>query len=145
MKKLTTTEGVFGPFKSIVATSTHYDADGCILPYSVYTENGVISDVEPEDLPPVTPPPAVPTVVTPRQARLVLALAPATDGVSPTLLAQVEAVFESLPEPQKTVAKVTWEYNTEVQRNNPLIAQMQAAIGFTAAQIDQLFIQASQL
>lgn len=87
----------------------------------------------------------LPAFVTPRQARLVLVSNPATDEAYPNLLAQVEAAFASLPEPLKTQAEITWEYSTEIQRNNPLIAQMQAVIGFTDEQIDQLFIQAATL
>jgi hypothetical protein len=88
---------------------------------------------------------AVPSEVTPRQARIVLALKPATSGDHPHLLAQVEAAFGSLPEPEKTVARITWEYSIAVERTNPLIGQMQAIIGFTDEQIDQLFIEAAKL
>lgn len=93
----------------------------------------------------VDPPPPIPTSVTPRQARIVLALTPSEDPAFANLLQQVEAAFAALPEPDKTVAEITWNFSTEIQRSNPLITQMQAIIGFTDEQIDQLFIQAATL
>jgi hypothetical protein len=79
----------------------------------------------------------VPFSVTPRQARLAL--------LGAGLLPAVEAAIDRLPEPQKTAAKITWEFSTEVQRNNGLIPQMATALGMTKAQIDQLFIAAKGL
>lgn len=99
------------------------------------------------DIPPVPEPEIViPSVVTPRQARLVLALQPAPEesGFS-TMLQFIEAEFDNLPEPDKTIASITWEYSTEVQRSNPLIAQVAIIANLTEEQLDQLFLQASTL
>lgn len=80
---------------------------------------------------------AVPQAVTMRQARLAL--------LGAGKLAQVEAAINALQEPQKSAAKITWEYSQEVQRHNGLVPQMAAALGMTDAQIDALFVAASKL
>lgn len=82
-------------------------------------------------------PDAVPFSVSMRQARLAL--------LGAGMLTQVEAAINALPEPQRTAAKITWEYSTEVQRNFGLVPQMAAALGLTDAQIDALFIAARGL
>jgi hypothetical protein len=38
-----------------------------------------------------------------------------------------------------------WEYCVEVRRDNALIAGAQAALGLTAAQIDELFRDAAEI
>lgn len=81
---------------------------------------------------------SVPSTVTPRQIRLALIMS----GVT---LSTIEAAIDSLPEPRRSVAKVTWEYSVEFQRGNPLIASMGPALGLTDAQIDQLFMLAATL
>lgn len=101
-----------------------------------------------------------PTSITPRQARIVLALQPspetqpedwdeeangAWEPTFPHMLAYVEDAFTQLPEPDKTVASITWEYATEVLRTDPLVAQMAQVIGLTDEQVDQMFMEASEL
>ena len=66
-----------------------------------------------------------------RQARLALL----ADG----LLDDIEAAL-STPE-----YKIWWEYSTVVERNNPLVEQVLAILGKSDAEIDQMFIGASQL
>ena len=102
---------------------------------SLYKESIV---VKPEPI-------GVPFSVTMRQARIVLALQPSPDNAFPNLLAYVLAQFDQLPEPDRTIADITFEYSTEVQRNNPLIAQVAAMGGLTDEQIDEMFIQAATL
>ena len=91
------------------------------------------------DVPPVPepPPPAVPTAVTMRQARLALLGAGA--------LAGVEAAINALPSPQKEAARIEWEYATEVQRSSGLVPMMGAALGLDDAALDALFIAAAAL
>ena len=84
--------------------------------------------------PPVAP---VPEVVTMRQARLAL--------LGAGLLAQVEAAIASMPEPYKTAASIEWEYSNALQRSNPLVAQLGAALGLDDAEIDALFVEAAKL
>ena len=81
---------------------------------------------EPADIPPVVIPD-----ISMRQARLALL----ADG----LLDDIEAAM-STPE-----YKIWWEYSTVVERNNPLVKQVLAILGKSDAEIDQMFIGASQL
>lgn len=80
----------------------------------------------------------IPFAVTPRQIRLALLGA----GIS---VATIEAAIDSLPEPNKSAARITWEYSVEFQRSNPLIQSMSPMLGLTSEQVDQLFLIASTL
>ena len=57
----------------------------------------------------------------------------------------VESAINSLPEPNRTMAKITWEYSVEFQRNNPLLVAVAPALGLTSKQVDDLFTLASKL
>ena len=81
--------------------------------------------------------PAVPDVVTMRQARLAL--------LQTGVLAGVEAAIDGLPEPQRSAARIEWEYSGEVQRSYGLVSAMAPALGLTETQIDALFIAAAAL
>lgn len=80
----------------------------------------------------------IPFAVTPRQIRLALLGA----GIS---ISTIENAIDSLPEPNKSAARITWEYSVEFQRSNPLIQSMSPMLGLTSEQVDQLFIIASTL
>ena len=80
---------------------------------------------------------AGPHEVTMRQARLALLAA--------GKLAGVDAAIASMPEPQRTAASIEWEYSNALQRNNPFVAQLGAALGIDDAAIDALFVEASKL
>jgi hypothetical protein len=54
-------------------------------------------------------------------------------------------MIDSLPEPDRSITRITWEYSIEFQRNNPLLNAMATALGFTQQQIDELFQLASTL
>ena len=90
----------------------------------------------PEYIPP-HPVETVPQEVTMRQARLALLAA--------GKLAGVEAAIASMPEPQRTAASIEWEYSNALQRSNPFVAQLGAALGIDDAAIDALFVAASKL
>ena len=95
-------------------------------------------DAQPPALPEyVTVVVAVPEVVTMRQARLAL--------LGAGLLAQVDAAIASMPEPQKKAASIEWEYSNALQRNNPFVSQLGAALGLDESGIDALFVEASKL
>jgi chromosome segregation ATPase len=81
--------------------------------------------------------PVVPQTVTMRQARLAL--------LGAGKLALVDAAIDSMPEPQKSAARIEWEYSNEVQRHNSFVSALGPALGMTSAQIDQLFIAAAKL
>lgn len=85
-----------------------------------------------------TPIPAsVPTSVTMRQARLALH--------SAGLLSQVEAAIEALPEPNRTVARIEWDYASEVHRASKFVALLGAALDLDKQSLDDLFLKASEL
>jgi hypothetical protein len=72
----------------------------------------------------------IPTL-TMRQARLAL--------LNLGLLDEVEAAITS------TENRIWWDYSTTVERNNPLVISVLAALGKSSAEIDALFIAASVL
>ncbi len=80
----------------------------------------------------------VPKVVTPRQIRTALVL-------SGFLISSIESAINSLPEPQKSITFIAWDYSTEFQRDNPLIMSMAPMLGLNESQIDDLFIYAAGL
>lgn len=86
---------------------------------------------------PDSAPEAIPTEVTMRQARLALLAA--------GKLAGVDAAIASMPEPQKTAANIEWEYSNALQRSNPFVSQLGAALGLDESGIDALFVEASKL
>lgn len=86
---------------------------------------------------PEAPPPPVPDAVTMRQARLALH----ANG----LIGSVQPAIDALPEPQRTQAQIEWEYSNALERENPFVATLGAALGLNAAALDALFVQASQL
>lgn len=79
----------------------------------------------------------IPQEVTMRQARLAL--------LENGLLANVQPAINSLPEPDKTKAEIEWDYSNALQRGNPFVATLGAALGLTSEDLDNLFIQASTL
>jgi hypothetical protein len=81
------------------------------------------------DTPPM--PPAVPYSVTMRQARLALLRAGLLDAVDAAVAAQDDE------------AKIEWEYAADVERSNPLFAELAAQLSLTDAQLDDLFIVAA--
>jgi len=85
----------------------------------------------PEPADPIVPPKV--TSVTMRQARLQL--------LAIGKLADIEAAIASMGD----AAKITWEFSSVVERNNPLVAPMQALFGWADEQMDTLFLEASLL
>lgn len=137
MKKITTSVGVFGPYRSVETLADRYRVDGADLPFTVVGA-GTIADVEPGDFPPPPPPPVpVPVEITMRQARLAL--------LGAGKLAAVDTAINAMPEPAKSAAKIEWEYSNTVQRHNGFVAALGPALGLTDAQIDALFVAAAAL
>lgn len=87
--------------------------------------------------PPPLPPPAVPVIVTMRQARLAL--------LASGHLSKVDAALAALPSPQREAAKIEWEYATDVRRHSSLVTSVGQAIGLDASALDALFIHAATL
>lgn len=85
-------------------------------------------------------PPASATIapVTPRQMRQAMVLS----GIS---MNQVEQSLATLPEPQKSLAQIEWEYSTLFIRSNPLVSQVGAIFGMSPQQLDDLWRFAATL
>jgi len=90
-----------------------------------------------ELLPVVELVPSVPQQVTMRQARLALLAAGRLDQVAPAI--------EELDSPHREVAQIEWEFSSTVDRDRPLVTMLGPKLGFTAEQLDQLFITAATL
>ena len=86
----------------------------------------------------LTPPPK-PLSVTPAQIRLWLI----SNGISLDTVAQMIAAIPH--EATREAAQVRWEYGLVVLREDPLVQQMGAALGFTTEQMDEAFLHASQI
>ena len=88
--------------------------------------------------PPPPPPPFVPQQVTNAQGTVVLIQA----GLWPHVVAYVNAIEDPI---QKAIAEVALYKTTHWQRNSPFLNQAATALGITQSQMDQLFIQASEV
>lgn len=85
-----------------------------------------------EPPPPVVP---VPQEITMRQARLEL--------LNVGKLDDVDAALASIPdEQQRRAAQIEWEYSAVVDRDAPLVKSLTPALGFTEAEMDDLFRRA---
>lgn len=81
----------------------------------------------------------VPETITARQVRLWLI----DNNIS---LSNVEAAIETISDPKlREKTRVEWEYAPYIERNHPLIESLAQYLGLTVSQIDQGFIDASQL
>lgn len=61
------------------------------------------------------------------------------------LLSAVDAAIANLPEPQKSIAQIEFEYATIVVRTNPLVEILSAALGLTEEQVNDLWRTAQEL
>ena len=90
--------------------------------------NWVIRTIDPSTLPP-----SVPYSIKPKQVRLLL--------LQQNLLANVEAMIAQ----QDEATKITWQYDLEFRRDDPLLDQLAIELNLTEQQIDEFFIAASKL
>ena len=81
--------------------------------------------------------PAVPPVITMRQARLQM------HKISK--LSAVQAAINELPDPPKTEAQIEWDYASVVERSSQFVALLTPALGLTDVEMDDLFREAAQL
>ena len=105
--------------------------------------NGVFSykytDIPPEPVVEETEIKAiVPEKITSRQLKSALILA----GVS---LSTIDTIIKTLPQPQRDLAMVDWEYSTNFYRNNSMINQIAGALKLTHEQVDNIFINGEKL
>lgn len=85
----------------------------------------------------IAPAPGKVKSVSPRQARLAL--------LSAGKLAAAETALAAMTGPQGEAARITWEFATEVLRDDPLIGSLAPVLGLTETEIDNLFALAATL
>jgi hypothetical protein len=76
--------------------------------------------------------------VTPRQIRQAMVLR----GIS---ISQIDSAIDSMPEPNRSFAKIEWEYSIAFQRNNPLVTAIGAIVGKSKDELDELWKLAATL
>ena len=82
---------------------------------------------------------SVPESVSARQIRLWLI----NNGIQ---LIQVEQAINNIQDPMvRETTKVEWEYAPYVERNHPMLIPLGVALGLTSEQIDQAFVEASNI
>jgi hypothetical protein len=97
--------------------------------FIAWQEAGGVPDIEPER------PVPVPSPVSRFQARAALHIA--------GRLAEVEALMQSPSTPM--LARLAWQDAIEFRRESPTVAAMGAALGMSDADIDALFVSASEI
>ncbi len=85
----------------------------------------------------IEPPPPVPQSITQRQARIIL--------IRAGYLATVEAAIANMPGASGDEARITWEFATEIRRDDPLLVLISGLLSLTEEQIDQMFIDGSTI
>jgi hypothetical protein len=58
------------------------------------------------------------------------------------LLGQVETILAALPEPEKTIVKLSWQGDGKVARRGKTVLSLAAALGLSEARVDAMFIAA---
>ena len=118
--------------------------NGDVYGYDPETQQELISEAANKGWEDVTaswpPPPGpapIPTVVSMRQARLAL--------FQENKLDQVQPLIDAMMEPAKTTTQISWDYATEVRRDDDLVAQLSEAMGLTEEDLDTLFTLAATL
>ena len=99
--------------------------------WSVKIEETIDPEPEPEEGP------TVPISITPRQGMIMLSRA--------GLLATINAAIDAIEGQAGEEARIDFERATEWRRDWPLINALAGGIGLTSAQVDDLFIAASQI
>jgi hypothetical protein len=59
--------------------------------------------------------------------------------------ANILAIINTLPEPNKTIANVSFKRATFFERDNPLLSLVGQAYGFNSTKLDEIFINANKL
>ena len=108
-------------------------ADAAELGTDLTEHEALLADWVASYVPPDPEPIQVPQIVTIRQAKLALLQAGLLDDVD-AAVAQADGVTQ-----------IEWEYATEVERSWPTLLTIQAALGLSEQQVDDLFIVAASL
>ncbi len=80
----------------------------------------------------------VPQTVSQRQIRTQLVLS----GFN---LTDIDAAIDSLSEPDRSIALIAWDYAVTFERESPLLVSLALILGLTDTDLDNIFINASQL
>lgn len=85
----------------------------------------------------ITPAPAIPESVSPRQLRLWML----KNGIS---AAQVDAALDAIPDDaEREAAKIEWEFSPWYERRHPMLQFIAAGLGLSAERLDDAFREAS--
>ena len=60
-------------------------------------------------------------------------------------MAQVDGILDSLPEPRRALALISWEYSTEFIRHTDLVDFVGLSVGLSSDQIDDIWLLAASL
>jgi hypothetical protein len=82
--------------------------------------------------------PAVPETITTAQMRIALTQFGICDSM-------IDPMIDSLPEPQKTLARARWQMGTSVDRGSSFVSGLCTALGLADDQIDDVFRAAGQI
>ncbi|CAJ49088.1 hypothetical protein ACLQ9F_11885 [Bordetella avium] len=108
-----------------------YEADGS---QDAHIREGLVAMTDDEVKAHLSAPPShtvAPTSVTMRQARLAL--------LKLGLLAQVNAAVASVPGEEGEAARIEWQFAGSVERGSELVEALSQALGWSSAQLDELF------
>lgn len=111
--------------------------DGVIVGIYANPQPGLAEEFIADDHPDLAAQEPPPTFVTMRQARLALLQA--------GLLDQVNSMLESIPGIEGQVARIEWEFASEVRRDSPLVSIMALSLNLAQGQMDNLFTVAATL
>jgi hypothetical protein len=134
MKQLTTSVGTFAPYKNITTLADRYVCDGDVYFFSV-VGSATIEDYVPP--PPTAPAPTVPKEVPMTSGRIAL--------LNKGWLQDVTDFLNGLQGDVGEKARIYFEYSSVIRRDNPVVAMVATAKGWTKDEIDQLFIDAAAL
>jgi len=135
MKQLLNADGVqVGVASAFFETALGWVGDGMVYPLLVVGEGCTVADYTP---PAPVKSKQIPQQVDIAQARLAL--------LSRGLLDRVGAEIEAMEEPNRSAAKIEWEFRITIRRDNHLVLALGALLGLSADDLDDLFIEASKL
>jgi len=135
MKQLVNKDGIIiGVSSNFVLDGDKWVGDDCVYYISVAGEGCTVADYTP---PAPVPVKQIPQQVEIAQARLAL--------LSRGLLDRVGAEIEAMEEPNRSAAKIEWEFRITIRRDNHLVLALGALLGLSADDLDDLFIEASKL
>jgi hypothetical protein len=60
-------------------------------------------------------------------------------------LNDIDIAIAQLPNPDKLIAEIEWQYASEFEREHPLVFVVAALLGFTEAELNQLWKDAAKL